>query len=564
MSIFRQLIIENSNGTTQFKPENELDNIEYKLSLDSKIDGTKNGIPLRRMESQMKWRMSVGKEITGIYQAHYVLGIDDDGNAGCLTDEELNRSYEIFLEVVKRSEAIVIFKEIIQLKVMINNKICDSNIICASIQKSNNKKIKEISIFMVGSTDVGKSTLMSFLTFGQFDDGNGDIRRYVSRYEHEKISGITSSVRREIVGIKKGKNFLINYSTGIQTSWENIVKNSDIIINLIDLPGSNKYSRTRYFGLANTRPEVIMLMIDINKFNKLSELSDDINQETKNNIIFYSNCARLVNAKLLIIFTKYDLMNNINKSEICDKIKCIINQDNIDILDKTNYNTDNILITFISTLDGYGIDLLINYFEKIAYIISDEKTINNDSDNTIFYLTDTIYIPDTGIVLSGHLDMGTLKTNQMVYITDGINYLKTNIKSIQKKQIDCTELYQNESGSIRLNIENSRQNINKHMIICSRQYPLYDSVCITIDYETNKKFEIGHEYLLFINNSIVCVIIREIREIREIEKKQILILKIKDTKIIIPQIDEILTYGIIRDNFGDGFIGIITKNKIII
>ena len=301
---FHNLIIENPDGTTQLKPENELDNIEYKLTLDSKIDQNKNGIPLRRMESQMKWRMSVGNELTGIFEAHYILGIDDDGKAGCLSDEELERTYEIFQLVVKRADAIIISKEIITLKVKINGILTNANIICSSIQKSNNNKIKEISVFMVGNTNSGKSTLMSFLTFGQYDDGNGNVRRYVSRYEHEKISGITSSIRREIVGIKKGKNFLINYSTGIQTSWENIVKNSDIVVNLIDLPGYNKYTRTRFFGLASKKPDILLLIIDITKLDE---------EDTQNLIYFYSNFSRIVNAKLLIIFNKMDLIPEIKK-----------------------------------------------------------------------------------------------------------------------------------------------------------------------------------------------------------------------------------------------------------
>ena len=58
--------------------------IEYKWRLD-----TKTNLGINKLVSQLLWRISEGKEITGLYEAYYIIGILDDGRLGKLTKEEL-------------------------------------------------------------------------------------------------------------------------------------------------------------------------------------------------------------------------------------------------------------------------------------------------------------------------------------------------------------------------------------------------------------------------------------------------------------------------------------------
>ena len=102
MSIFNYLIDDN-----KLIPEHPEGNIEYKLRLDKK-----NAENIRKMESQMLWRLSEGKNqnypieynfmkksLKSISEAHYVLGVFDNGCFGKLECETLNKSIDVFKEI---------------------------------------------------------------------------------------------------------------------------------------------------------------------------------------------------------------------------------------------------------------------------------------------------------------------------------------------------------------------------------------------------------------------------------------------------------------------------------
>ena len=73
--------------------------------------------------------------------------------------------------------------------------------------KSLNKEY--LSMVVLGHVDAGKSTLVSVLTKGIADDGNGGARDRVVNYLHEQESGRTSSIGQEILGFtKEGKQVL--------------------------------------------------------------------------------------------------------------------------------------------------------------------------------------------------------------------------------------------------------------------------------------------------------------------------------------------------------------------
>ncbi len=69
--------------------------------------------------------------------------------------------------------------------------------------------IRPIKIGVIGNVDAGKSTLVSVLTKGMPDDGNGGARVRVLNFAHEQTTGRTSSIGQEIMGFdKEGKQVL--------------------------------------------------------------------------------------------------------------------------------------------------------------------------------------------------------------------------------------------------------------------------------------------------------------------------------------------------------------------
>ncbi len=64
-----------------FMEENDEGNIEYKWRLDYK-----NEYSLKKLVSQMLWRLNEGNERYGRYEAHYLLGVYDNGTPGKLSE----------------------------------------------------------------------------------------------------------------------------------------------------------------------------------------------------------------------------------------------------------------------------------------------------------------------------------------------------------------------------------------------------------------------------------------------------------------------------------------------
>jgi GTPase len=479
MSIWTTLIVSFSDDNIVLKPEEEDTNIEYKLRLD-----TKSIFGLKKLKSQMNWRLDIGKELTGKKEAHYVLGINDNGTLG-VSIEDIEKTYLIFQNVVNDIDANIIHTEKKHF-----GKFC---IIYAIVQKIEKRKIKEITVAFVGPSQHGKTTTISKIVNGQNDDGNGYSRKLIFRHEHEKITGMTSSITKEIIGLKN--NNLVNYSIGIHTSWENIVYMSDTTVCIIDMPGNLKYIRTILFGLCAYKLDALVIIVDTYKHYDIEIVN------------FYKMCAQLLNipyivASILPTDISITLINNNNNSILLNNI----------------HN--------ISNVTGYGIEKIIDFFNKIS--LDNQIVTFLDVSHNIFSIVETYFVPDAGIILSGNMICGQLSLEQHVYLINGTKCFPSTIKSIHKKQMSSQTLYTNETGAIQLDIDPSLiSEINKHMLISTKKYVPYEkllfklisSTLATIPLRTNV------QSLLFIENNVVSVVIKmsEKKDIYELYHDPILI-----------------------------------------
>src|SRR5579872_5643477 len=73
-------------------------NIEYKLRLDKKDIKKRDN-----MISQMLWRMNEGRNQYGRYEAHYILGVHDDGTFSDMTEQALAHTTNILRGIVKKA-----------------------------------------------------------------------------------------------------------------------------------------------------------------------------------------------------------------------------------------------------------------------------------------------------------------------------------------------------------------------------------------------------------------------------------------------------------------------------
>ncbi len=363
-TMFDSLFIPEEN---KFYPENHDGNVEYKWRLD-----TKNDLGVKKLTTQMMWRLNEGYENTGIREAHYLLGVYDDGSLGKLTEEELQNSINVFKDSIKQYN-IEIQNEIIKF-------IKDSYVYYALVTQNNDLDIiKEKNIIIIGDPQSGKTSLISNICY------DANVRDQILKHVHEKINGITTDIKKEIIGIKNNK--IINYVD--YCGWDELVKNSDYIINIYDIPVINMKTIINY--ILGIMPDN-MIIISKNK-----EYSTDIN--------FYI--------------------------DFCEFYKISYNV--VDSKELINYNKK------------YFTDIFININN-----IHNENMINKSE--SIFRINDYYDIPERGYIVSGIQKNKSFNIGEINFLNIGDEVYKIKIKSIHKKNINFKSINSGESGSINFEL----------------------------------------------------------------------------------------------------------------
>ena len=163
-----------------FPPENPEGNIEYKRHLCSEeLTSTDDTFSIRfhQLITQLKYRLTEGNGI-----AVYYIGIEDDGDYFYLSKKEKILSLANLKKMVIYLDAKikkVCFKEK-YLKVVIKNKGIEF-------------LLPEKRILLLGDTESGKTTFISYLVKDKVDTEKCKARLYVLKHKHEIETGKTSS-----------------------------------------------------------------------------------------------------------------------------------------------------------------------------------------------------------------------------------------------------------------------------------------------------------------------------------------------------------------------------------
>jgi GTPase len=415
-------------------PENDgSGNVEYKKMFSQQIEDYR----INQLVTQATWRMSEGYKERGLLEAFYYIGVNDNGSIGNISLPELVQSIDIFKIIVNKANARIINSQFFC--------TANGNYAKIKIQKIPHvNKSKDLTIGLLGPTLCGKTSLVGYLSYGIDDDGNGNARECVFKHDHETDSGVTTSIKHDLIGFSDNK--LNNYANGFIGSWEDIVKDSDTIINLIDMPGHFKYIKTTIFCLLTYSHDYICIMINAN-----------CSDYELNTLYFHIFLCYNLDIPFIIIINKIDLLNDVGETshKITGFCKTICNYELLE--DK---------IIPISIVNKHNMDNLYHCFNNLQ-IQNNTMNItntNNNNNNVSFLIYDVLMLPELGTVVVGKVLDGQINVDDKLLLGPGCNnnFDEIIVKSIHKKQISNNKISKGEHGSLLIN-----KNAHKKMMIVS-------------------------------------------------------------------------------------------------
>lgn len=189
---------------------------------------------------------------------------------------------------------------------------------------------EQLRVLLIGTADVGKSSLLGTLSTSTLDNGRGMIRVSSLKHPHEIVSGVTSSLTSELIGYhitsrhgtgEISSTEVINYASGNVSTWIDIHNASEPgrLVFFTDTPGRLKYRHSTLRGLVSWAPHWAVCCVaasgeDRNDSSLGACLSAPDSHSAQGNGVDTSRanlilCLKL-NLPIVIVITKLDLVSS--------------------------------------------------------------------------------------------------------------------------------------------------------------------------------------------------------------------------------------------------------------
>ncbi|GAM26974.1 hypothetical protein SAMD00019534_101490 [Acytostelium subglobosum LB1] len=458
-------------------PEVEFGNIEYKFKLVNPTDER-----LEHLVSQLKWRLG-----EGMGEAIYEIGVEDDGSATGLSDEDVAASMDTLKRMASRLNA--------DMTTIRERNGAKGKVLEVLIRKYTSDDFSEVRITVVGNVDAGKSTLLGVLTRGQLDNGRGLARMNIFRHKHEIESGRTSSISQEIVGFDSKGN-VVNYTNNMHSAMNpsEICELSSKIITFIDLAGHEKYLKTTLFGMTGHQPDYAMLMIGAN-MGCVGMTKEHLGIALALRVPVYVVVTKIDRCPDNVLQDTLTDIKKILKSPGSRKLPVVIRNHDDVVVAARNFVSERIAPIFcISNVTGENLDLLRTFLNLLPAKKDWESLADKPSQLDI----DSIWqVTGTGTVVSGTVMKGriTIGENLLIGPDDSGNWINVQVKSIHTKRMPVKQVKAGQNASVALK-KIKRSALRKGMIlthpsakpIAVREFEaeivvLYHSTTITVNYE---------------------------------------------------------------------------------
>lgn len=419
-------------------PEPQQGNVEYKLKL---VNPTNQR--LEHLVTQMKWRLREGQG-----EAIYEIGVEDNGLMTGLSDDDMDSSLDTLREMARRLGATI---QVLRDRVVVTE---DGPRTVAEIlvrKVPDDRQCIDLRVCVLGSADVGKSTLLGVLTQGQLDNGRGRARLNMFRHLHEIQTGRTSSISHEILGFDSVGNS-VDYSTC--STAEEICENATKLLTFIDLAGHQKYLRTTISGLTGYSPHYVMLVVSA---------SAGVVTMTQEHVSF----AVALEVPLFIILTKVDVTPRVKLQATLDslqkmltavgskKVPLVVKSADDIITAVSNTLKENVVPIFcVSSVSGTGLDKVKRFLHLLppgAGLKVQEKL---EQANPEFQIDEIFDVPNVGCVVGGLVTQGIITEGMALNLgpfEDG-SFRPVTISSIKRNRAPCRLVRATQSAALALNV----------------------------------------------------------------------------------------------------------------
>jgi GTPase len=332
----------------------------------------------------------------------------------------------------------------------------------------------QLRITLTGPSRAGKSTLLGTLSTGMLDNGRGANRLTLFKHQHERKSGVTSSISQELIGYRDNEIYTYLNKEGIEP-WERIhaLTQDGRLAFVTDCAGLPQYRRTIMRGLVGWAPHWTFLCLTAPDLlrspsqDPVSTAPDDPDRTPRGidlGLTYLSLCLKL-NVPLVIVVTKSDLITRLALKTLLRKVYDMIqlhdrrprpfldqtahediskiprtDEEKIVQLTDTIANTGDHLslipVVLTSALKGIGIGTMHSLLKHLpcpptptAYDLTG-KVLNPEQPACLFHIDDRFSLPashdtvsavsdqstDRGTVVAGYLRFGKLAVGDKILV----------------------------------------------------------------------------------------------------------------------------------------------------
>jgi len=331
--------------------------------------------------------------------------------------------------------------------------------------------MKDVTVAVIGNVDSGKSTLVGVLTKGGLDDGRGLARAKVFNFSHEAANGRTSSIAQEIMGFSAaGDQVLIDRMANTtansrNTTWQQVVSQSERLVTFSDLCGHEKYLKTTIFGLVGQCPDYTMIIVNANAgFQRMSRE--------------HLGIALALRIPFFIVVTKIDIapqnvfeenllqLHKIVKSNAVKRQPLVVKEmDQLETAASGIFKKEACPIFCISSVTGEGLPLLRNFLRCLPSRLQDSGLFRAPNSPAEFHIDSIYVVPGVGLVVGGVVRAGRIRSGQQLLLgPDKVSQFKpVLVKTIQYKRVTVESAESGQHCSFALRSLVKRETLKKNM-----------------------------------------------------------------------------------------------------